>query len=83
VQTADGLELRAVVTGLSDYDYAEVISGLSEGEKVALLDVVEAQAQRASEQERFRQRVGSGMPGTPAGGVRSGAGSRTGGARSR
>ncbi|TMQ51230.1 MAG: efflux RND transporter periplasmic adaptor subunit [Candidatus Eisenbacteria bacterium] len=81
VKTAHGLEPRVVRLGLSDFDYSEVLNGLSEGEQVALLGVAEAQAQRKQDQSRFRQRVGSGVPGVPSGGGGGGrgAGGRGGG----
>ena len=74
VQTGHGLEPRVVRLGLSDFDYTEVVSGLEEGEQVALLGVAEAQAQRAQSQNQIRQRMGSGMPGTGGGGGGRGSG---------
>ena len=63
VKTSGGLEARLVRLGISDYDYAQVLGGLKEGEEVALLSVAEAQAKRESDQTRLRQRMGSGVPG--------------------
>lgn len=80
VKTADGLEPRVVRLGLSDFDYAEVLDGVKEGEQVVLLGVAEAQASRAETQNRIRQRLGSGVPGVPGGGG-GGGGARGGGGR--
>jgi HlyD family secretion protein len=78
VKTERGLEPRIVRLGLSDFDYAQVLDGLKEGEEVVLLGVAEAQAMRAQTQTRIRERMGSGVPGVPgaggAGGGRGGAG---------
>ena len=80
VKTADGLEPRIVRLGLSDFDYAEVLEGVKEGEQVVLLGVAEAQASRADTQNRIRQRLGSGVPGVPGpGGGGGGGGARGGG----
>lgn len=63
---------RLVRLGASDYDYSEVISGLTEGEKVATLAVQALQAKRDQQNDRFRSMTGAGgMPGatpTPAAG---------------
>lgn len=85
VKTERGLEPRIVRLGLSDFDYAQVLDGLKEGEEVVLLGVAEAQAMRAQTQTRIRERMGSGVPGVPgaggAGGGRGGAGGGGGGSR--
>jgi HlyD family secretion protein len=75
VKTANGLEPRLVRLGLSDFDYAQVLEGLQEGEEVALLSVAEVQAQRKNDQTRLQQRLGNGIPGSTA----SGSGRRSGG----
>jgi hypothetical protein len=67
VRVGGELEPRVVRLGLSDFDYAEVLSGVRPGEQVALLSIAEAQADRASTQNRIRQRMG-GTPGVPGGG---------------
>jgi HlyD family secretion protein len=68
VRTATGgIEPRFVRLGLSDFDWSEVVSGVSEGEQVVLLGVTQAQASRSQQQDRIRQRVGS-MPGSLGGG---------------
>jgi len=68
VKTEHGLEPRVVRLGLSDFDYFEVISGVNEGEQVALLGIAEAQAARQETQNQIRQRMGGGVPGVPGGG---------------
>jgi len=82
VKTATGLELRLVRLGLTDFDYAEVLAGVKEGDEVALLSVAELQAKRKQDQSRMAQRMGSGVPGVPgAGSTGAGAGRSTGGGR--
>ena len=76
VKTATGIEPRLVRLGLSDFDYSEVLSGVSEGEQVVLLGITQAQASRSQQQSQFRQRVGT-MPGGIGGG--GGGGGRRGG----
>jgi HlyD family secretion protein len=81
VETAPSrYEPRVVRLGASNYDYSEVLSGLQEGEKVALLAVGALQAKRDQQNERFRSMTGGGMPGmsAPAGGA-AGGGGRPGG----
>ena len=77
VKTANGLEPRVVRLGLSDFDYAEVLGGLAEGDQVALLSVAEAQAKRTQTQSQIRQRMGTGI--VPGGGGGGGGGGRGGG----
>jgi HlyD family secretion protein len=79
VQTVHGLEPRLVRIGISDFDYSEVLSGVEEGEQVALLSVAEQMAKRKQQQAQIAQRVGSGMPGsttTTSGGRGAGGGGR-------
>jgi hypothetical protein len=40
-----------------------VVSGLKEGERVAMLSVAQAAAQRSQANERMRTMTGGGMPG--------------------
>ncbi len=54
---------RVVRVGASNLDYTEIVSGLQEGEKVALLSVAQAAATRAQQNERMRTMTGGGMPG--------------------
>jgi HlyD family secretion protein len=81
VKTAKGIEPRLVRLGLSDFDWAEVTSGVQEGEQVLLLGIAQAQAARTEQQANVRQRVGS-MPGG-IGGTGGGGGQGGGGGRSR
>lgn len=79
VETPRGLEPRIVRLGISDFDYAQVIEGLQEGDRVALLSVVEQQSKRQQDQARIQQRMGSGLPGvtaTPGAGGRGAGGGR-------
>ena len=72
-----GVELRTVRVGLSDFDYAEVLGGLKEGDQVALLSVALLEAQRAESINQIRQRVSGvgGVGGGGGGGGRGGSGS--------
>jgi len=45
---------KMVRTGVSDFDYTEVVSGLVEGEQVALLAAAALEAQRQQRNERLR-----------------------------
>jgi HlyD family secretion protein len=72
---------RVVMLGAANFDYTEVVSGLKEGERVALLTSLALQAQRQQQNDRIRQ--GMGVPGlTPnaGGGGRPGGGGGGGGA---
>jgi HlyD family secretion protein len=72
VQKADSSwEPRVVRLGVADYDFTEVISGLEEGERVALLSAAALQMQRQENNDRFRAMTGGGSPlgGAPAGGA--------------
>jgi len=64
VKTDRGLEPRLVRIGISNFDYAQVLSGVNEGEQVALLSLAEVQSQRDQDQSRLRQRLGTGVPGS-------------------
>jgi HlyD family secretion protein len=64
-------EPRAVQIGLNDYDHTEVVSGLEEGDQVALLGAAQLQAQSQEFLDRVRQGPGGGMFG---GGGRGGGG---------
>jgi len=54
---------KVVRLGIGNFDYTEVISGLNEGDQVALLATAAIQAARDSSTARFRQMTGGGMPG--------------------
>ncbi len=60
VMQDDELVARNVVTGLTDLDYSEVVSGVSEGEQIVLLP----SSGLIMSQDRFKQWMGGmGMPG--------------------
>jgi hypothetical protein len=61
-------EPRMVMLGAANFDYTEIVSGLEEGEEVALLAAVALQAQRQENQDRMRERMGGGVPGMTQGG---------------
>lgn len=63
VKTANGWSPRLVRLGVSDFDYTEVISGLKEGDEIALLATIALQASRDQSSARARTIVGGGLPG--------------------
>ncbi|MEX2182384.1 MAG: efflux RND transporter periplasmic adaptor subunit [Gemmatimonadaceae bacterium] len=74
VQRADSSwEARMVRLGVADYDFTEVISGLEEGDRVALLSAAALQMQRQQNQDRMRAMTGGASPlGGATGGARPG-----------
>jgi HlyD family secretion protein len=71
---------RPVRIGISDFDYTEVLSGVTQGEQVALLGAALLQAQREQQQQRIRAGTGGGLQQqTPAGGGGGGGGPGGGG----
>ena len=63
VKNADEtLTPRAVILGISDWDYAEVLAGLQAGEEIALIGAAELQARQQERMERMSQRMGGGRP---------------------
>ncbi|MHB1223355.1 MAG: efflux RND transporter periplasmic adaptor subunit [Gemmatimonadaceae bacterium] len=74
---------RSVRLGASDFDYTQIISGVEEGEEVALLAAAALQAQRNDQNDRMRSRMSvpgmSRTPTTPAGGGAAGGGAAGGG----
>ncbi|MGV3709424.1 MAG: efflux RND transporter periplasmic adaptor subunit [Gemmatimonas sp.] len=78
-QTSKLWEPRIVRIGASNYDYAEVVSGLEEGETVATLAVATLQARRDAQNDRMRQQQGGGVPGMSAGAPPGGGGGGGGG----
>jgi HlyD family secretion protein len=74
---------RVVRLGVGNFDYTEVVSGLKEGEQVALLAAAAMQARREEQNNRMRNmgglpgmtpnRPGAGGPGGGGGGNRGGA----------
>ncbi|MGH7710206.1 MAG: efflux RND transporter periplasmic adaptor subunit, partial [Gemmatimonadaceae bacterium] len=69
VADSSGYKPRVIRVGAANLDYTEVVSGLHEGERVALLSVAQAAAQRAQANERMRSMTGGGMPGMPPAGA--------------
>jgi hypothetical protein len=63
VKTPTGWSPRMVRLGVSDFDNTEVISGLKEGDEVALLATVALQASRNRSSARARSMVGGALPG--------------------
>ena len=80
---------HVVRVGISDFDYTEILSGLQEGEQVALLGPAVLQAQREQVQARVRAGTGGGLQqqqtptGTGAGGAGGGGGRGGGGGGGR
>jgi HlyD family secretion protein len=70
---------RVVMLGVGNFDYTEVVSGLQEGEKVALLTSLQLQAQRQQQNDRLR--AGMGVPGLNTGGPGAGGPGGPGGGR--
>ncbi len=81
VATPQGLEPRIVRLGVTNYDYAEVLDGVKEGDQVALLSVAELQAKRNQNLSNLRQRMGSMTPGVGGGTGRPAGGGGGGGPR--
>jgi hypothetical protein len=62
VQAADGtLSARAVLVGVTDWSNSEILAGLEEGERVALLGGTQVQAQQGNMNQMLRQ-FGGGVP---------------------
>lgn len=79
VKKGQTFEPRLVQLGAANFDYTEVVSGLKEGEQVALLAAAALQAARQQQNDRMRQSSGvPGMTQTPAAGA--GGAARGGGA---
>lgn len=72
-------EPRMIMLGAGNFDYTEVVSGLQEGEQVALLSALSLQAQRQQQNDRFRQNMGGGVPGMSQGSTPGGGQQRPGG----
>jgi HlyD family secretion protein len=56
VDTAGTIEARVITIGLSDWDYTQVVSGLEEGEQVAVVGVAKLKAAQQQRLERMRGR---------------------------
>jgi len=86
VKKDDHYSPRLVRVGISDFDFTEILSGLQQGEMVALLGPAVLQAQREQLQNRVRAGTGGGLqqqqtPAGGAGGGGGGGGGRPGGGR--
>ena len=68
VKKGTTFEPRMVMLGAANFDYTEIVSGLQEGEEVALLAALSLQAQRQQQNDRMRQNMGGGVPGMSQGG---------------
>ncbi len=62
VDEAGAVAARPVMLGLTDWDHAEIVVGLEEGEHVALIGTAQLLAQQAERMERLRNRMGGGRP---------------------
>lgn len=68
--------------GIANYDATEVVSGLQEGDRVALVSEIRVQAARDSSLSRMQSRGGlPGIGGNRGGGGRGGGGGGAGGGR--
>ena len=66
VKKGETFEPRVVTLGLGNFDVTEVVSGLQDGEQVALVSAAVLQQSRTEFQDRLRSR--SGLPGMGGGG---------------
>ena len=57
MKKGETFEPRVVLTGASNFDYTEIVSGLKEGEQVAMLAAAALQAQRQQNNDRMRQQT--------------------------
>lgn len=76
-------EPRVVTLGIANYDFTEVVSGLTGGEQVAIITAAALQQRRQEQLERFRGMTGGGVPGMQRqqpGGTGAGGGGGGGGA---
>jgi hypothetical protein len=68
IQKGATWEPKSVRLGVANYDYTEVIDGLAEGDKVAMLSVAALQAKRQEQNDRMKSMTGSPLGGGAAGG---------------
>ncbi|NNF28505.1 MAG: efflux RND transporter periplasmic adaptor subunit [Gemmatimonadetes bacterium] len=54
------ISVRPVIMGLNDWDYAEILAGLEEGEELAQIGAAQLQAQQQDRLNRMRGRMGGG-----------------------
>lgn len=83
VKNEDKYAPRPIRTGISDFEYTEVVTGLEQGEQVALVGVAVLQAQRDAMQARISAARNTGLQQTtpPAAGAAAGGGGGGGGRR--
>ena len=76
VKKGDKYTPQPVRVGISDFDYTEILSGVTQGQQVALLGAAVLQAQREQLQSRVRAGAGGGLQQqtTPAPGAGGGGG---------
>ncbi len=74
VQKGTSWEPKVLRLGVANYDYTEVIDGLAEGDKVAMLSAAALQAKRQEQNDRMKSMTGSPLGGSPAGGGGRGGG---------
>jgi hypothetical protein len=66
VMNAQGVpELRRVQIGINDWDYTQVVSGVEEGETLAVVGAAQLQAQQQEFLDRIRSRSGGPFGGGP------------------
>lgn len=70
VQNGTSWTAKNVRLGVANYDYTEVLDGLKEGDKVALLSVAALQAKRQEQNDRTKAMMGGSPLGGNAGGGR-------------
>jgi hypothetical protein len=75
----DTISLRPVRTGLTDFDYSVVVSGLSRGDSVIILPTAGLLNEQAERQEWIDRRASPNPLGGPAGGGGPGRGGGGGG----
>ena len=84
VRSGTTFEPRLVSLGVANYDVTQVVSGLREGEEVALVSAAVLQQTRTQQQERIRSRTGlPGMGGATGGGGGTRGGTTGGGGPTR
>ncbi|HMI56492.1 MAG TPA: efflux RND transporter periplasmic adaptor subunit, partial [Gemmatimonadaceae bacterium] len=71
-------EPRLAMLGVGNYDVTQVLSGLNEGDNVALINAAMLQQQRAQQQQKIQSRMG--LPGVNQGSGAAAGGGRAGGA---
>jgi HlyD family secretion protein len=60
--SAGNFTARRITLGLNDFDYAEVVRGLNEGDKVVMISVARLQQQQQQFLDRMRERTSSQGP---------------------